>query len=175
MVCHIPYRYVRRLILGGMTPRAVWRAVYPAIVADNAEVQCAPLLAYLRIACVRRAAASGGNPAPPPITTAAPVPVIPDDTLVRAANGGPPSRPPRPIRPSSAAAARTKTPSVKPLRPSTPARSRRSPTLRQTAVAAKTKTPEEKWGAAIATAYRIHSCYDDTGLPPDLLCHRGVT
>ena len=47
--CFVPPTYVNLFLAAPLTPRAAWESVKAQIVADGREVECAPLIEYLRL------------------------------------------------------------------------------------------------------------------------------
>ena len=129
---------------------------------------CAAFVNYLRAACTHRApaagAAAGAAAGPPNVATAAPVPVIPDETLVRLRLET--LKQDLPERYDQTAQQRSSQDAFGQAITAFDSRTRSTLSYMQAAAAtAKTKTPTEKWGAAIGIAHRIHSTVDDSGLP----------
>jgi hypothetical protein len=58
----IPHRYMRHFLNGPLTPRQAWEVVGHDIVLHNDAVSCAPLLTFLRLACVWNTAADTASP-----------------------------------------------------------------------------------------------------------------
>jgi hypothetical protein len=62
----VPNRYMTMLLDDAMTPRQAWDRIRGAVVTDGLEVECAPLLDWLRIALTRRVANQGSTLAQAP-------------------------------------------------------------------------------------------------------------
>jgi hypothetical protein len=59
----IPQRYMRHHFLNGLlTPHQACKVVGHDIVLHNNALACAPLLAFLRLACIRNTAADTASP-----------------------------------------------------------------------------------------------------------------
>jgi hypothetical protein len=57
----VPFRYVRLLLPGSLTPREAWIQLAGAIYNDGKQVACAPLLDWLRVALTRQAAGTASR------------------------------------------------------------------------------------------------------------------
>jgi hypothetical protein len=58
----IPHQYMRHFLNGPLTPCQAWEVVGRDIVSRNDAVLCAPLLTFLRLACVRNTASDAASP-----------------------------------------------------------------------------------------------------------------
>ena len=160
---HLPYLFAPLTLDQQLTPRAAWTVLTGAISSEGGavEAQCAPLLSFLRAAAVEGLAIS--------FATATLEVVAPDKALEAqrmeilrrylparfdtGASGG--------LLPGEAVtlalmAFEARTDMIERTRVASDGSPR----------ALRMKTPEERWGAVLEGAIRIHGCVDASGLPP---------
>jgi hypothetical protein len=58
----IPHRYMRFFLASPLTPRQAWETVAHAIITNNDQAACAPLLDFIRLACTSNAAGDNASP-----------------------------------------------------------------------------------------------------------------
>ena len=160
---HLLYRFVLLALEQHLTPRAAWMVLGGAISSERGfvETQCAPLLAFLRAAAVKGSvtpfeASDLEVVAPDKVLEALWMEILRRDLPARfdvGALGGPSTGDAMTLA-LSAFEARTD------MLKSTRAASDGAPR------ALRIKTPEERWGAVLEGALRMHGCVDASGLPP---------
>jgi hypothetical protein len=66
---YVPNRYMTMLLDDAMTPRQAWGRIRGTVVTDGLEIECRPLLDWLRVALTRRVANQGSTLAQAPPAT----------------------------------------------------------------------------------------------------------
>jgi len=80
-IMYMPHQYMNLLLNQGLLPCQAWEVVMAAVIANNTELACAPLLDWLRAACtqtmINRVPTDASPIARPPLAT----PVANEDLL----------------------------------------------------------------------------------------------
>ena len=160
---HLPYRFVPLVLDQLLTPRAAWTVLAGAILAEGADAaaKCAPLLTFLRAASVENSSVPFGTGdvevvLPDSALEAQRMEILKRDLPARFGDGASGGPAPGDAMTLALTAFEARTEMMERTRLADSAASK----------APKTKTPDERWGAVLEGALRIHGCVDASGLPP---------